>query len=55
MVLNVDKPLWQMDLGELFRELKFRQLISTTLLQETYIKEIEKEILSRIKEEEEKK
>lgn len=51
----MDKPLWQMDLGELFRELKFRQLISTTLLQDTYIKEIEKEILSRIKDKEETK
>ena len=34
---------------------KFRQMVRTTLLQDTYIKEIEKEILSRIKEEEEKK
>jgi hypothetical protein len=48
----MDKPLWQMDIGELLRELEFQHLCYT-VLKETYIKEIEKEILKRIKENEE--
>ena len=48
----MDRPLWQMTVEELLMELKL-QSINYTPLKSQYLKEIEKEILSRIKGEEE--
>lgn len=45
----MDKPLWQMTIKELLHEMQL-QCINCTVLKLTFIKEIEKEILRKIKE-----